>query len=98
MKNKYWLNEYGERYWYKKSDITITACRAYYWVDRVVFIHESSVYEYELGKWTTSDRHGKGETTYLDFKNEFDKWVPIENWEEYVEMLRLEYDAIKYNI
>ena len=93
--NKYWLNEYGERYWYKKSDMTIVAYRAYHWVDRITFINEGSTH-YAVGYgWSTSDRHVLGGITYTELKNELNDWVPIEDHKKYAEMLN---DFYKYNI
>ena len=97
-KNKYWLDEYGERYWYKNSDITISAHRAFYWVDRIIFLNEGSVYEYEKRKFSTSDRRVVGEMTYTKFKKQLNDWTPIENFQEYCKLLKLEYDCRKYNI
>jgi hypothetical protein len=98
-KNKYWLDEYGERSWYKKSDITITAHRPYYWVDKMYFIREGAVNEYRPGKWTTSNRTAiHGDMSFTEFQNHIDDWVPIENFDDYVQLLRLEYDARKYNL
>jgi len=96
-KNKYWLNDYGDRYWYKNSDITKTAHRSYHWVDRVTFIHESSVSFYN-DHWTTSDRHNLHDTTYTLFKNEIEDWTPIENFDEYTKMLVFYYECQKYNV
>lgn len=45
---KYWLNEWGKRYWYKKSDMTIVAHRSYHWVDRVTFINEVGQLEIDI--------------------------------------------------
>lgn len=93
---KYWLNEYGERYWYKKSDMTIVAHRAYYWVDRIVFINEGSTHYAEGYGWSTGDRHHiGGDITYTEFKKQLDDWVPIEDHKEYAEMLNYFY---KYNL
>lgn len=97
--NKYWLNEWGERYWYKNSDITITAHRAYHWVDRVIFINEGSVYLYNENKWSTSDRLGLGSKKYSEFmKEQIQEWTPIEDYQEYCKMLKFEYECRKYNI
>lgn len=95
-KKKYWLNEYGERYWYFKSDPTITAHRAYYWVDRIVYIHERTVRKisddsmFNPGHLTTSDRRCLGSDefnhpdTYTEFKKEGKLWIPIENYDIYI--------------
>jgi len=97
---KYWLNEFGERYWYKKSDITITAHRSYHWLNRITFIKEGSVhYVEDKGIWSTGDRRHIGETTYTKFKEEEDNWVPIQSFWKYAEELKYEYDYIrKYNL
>lgn len=96
---KYWLNEFGNRYWYKKSDKTKTANRSYHWVDRVTFINEGSVhYVEEKGIWSTGDRKVLGGTTYTKFKEEEKDWVPIENFEKYAEELKDEYDRRKYKL
>ena len=104
-KNKYWLNEYGERYWYKKSDITINAHRAYYWVNRVTFIKVGKVEFIKSDEiipydhWTTSDRrYLKGEKTYTEFKNEIEDWEPIENYDEYTKLLKEEYECRKFGL
>lgn len=98
---KYWLNEWGERYWYKNSDITITAHRSYHWVDRIVFIEESSVIWLEDKQvWTTSDRHcNQGpDITYTKFKEQLNDWTPIEDYDEYTQLLRKHYECKKYNL
>jgi hypothetical protein len=103
---KYWLDKYGERYWYKNSDVSITANRAYYWKDRVIFTHESKVVWCEpselipYGHYSTTDRHILHETTYTSFSASLDtdEWTPIDNFETYTEMLRFEYECRKYNI
>jgi len=93
---KYWLNEYGERYWYKKSDMTIVAYRAYHWVDRITFINEGSTHYVEGYGWSTGDRLYIGkETTYTEFKKQLDEWVPIEDHKKYAEELN---DYYKYNL
>ena len=95
---RYWLNEYGSRYWYKNSDITKTAHRSYHWVDSISFIHESSVAFYN-DHWTTSDRHCTGGTTYTKFKEEdIENWTPIEDFDKYTEMLVFYYECQKYNV
>lgn len=100
----YWLNKWGQRYWYKNSDISITANRAYHWVDKVVFIHESKVVWYEpsdlipYGHYSTTERHHVGETSYTKFKETEDEWTPIENFDDYTEMLRFEYECRRYNV
>ena len=96
---KYWLNEFGDRYWYKKADKTITAHRSYHWVDRVTFIKEGSVHYLEdKGIWSTGDRLHIGETTYTKFKEEEKDWVPIENFWKYAEELKDEYASRKYKL
>lgn len=98
---KYWLNEYGERYWYKKSDMAITAHRSYYWVDRVMFLEEGSVHWVEDKQiWSTSDRHhNQGpDITYAEFKKQIDDWEPIENFQEYAKELKFYYECKKYNV
>ena len=100
---KYWLNEHGERYWYFKYDISITACRSYYWVDRVTYIHESEVHQYN-GRLTTSGRHWltikefNHPQKYSEFKNEKHLWVPIKDFNEYTKKLKFYYDCKKYNL
>lgn len=102
--NKHWLNEWGERYWYKNSDITITAHRSYHWVDRITFIKESNVIWCEpsdlipYGHYTTTDRHHLGGTTYTKFKEEIDEWTPIDNFDDYIQLLKFEYECRKYNV
>lgn len=81
-----WLNEFGSRYWHKNSDITKTAHRSYHWVDRVTFIHESRVDQYN-NKLTTSGRQYIGETTYTLFKMDINNWTPIEDFDKYTIML-----------
>ena len=97
--NEYWLNEHGGRYWYKNSDITITAHRPYWWKDSVSFINEGSVYYVEDKKiWTTSDRRHIGHTTYTEFKDDEHNWTPIKNFEDYALLLKDEYHYRKYNL
>ena len=38
---KYWLNRYGLRRWNINGDIIKSAERAYYWVDRMLFLDEN---------------------------------------------------------
>lgn len=33
---KYWLNEWGLRYWHHKDDDNIVLMRSYYWVDSII--------------------------------------------------------------
>lgn len=99
--HKYWLNEYGERYWYKNSDMSITAHRPYHWVNRVSFIKESNVIWVEpsnlipYGHYTTTDRKSLGETTYTNFKKEIDQWIPIKDFDEYTLQLK---NLLDYNL
>lgn len=87
-KKKYWLNEYGERYWYKKSDMSIVAYRAYYWKDRVSFIHEGSVHYAKNYGWSTGNRkHIGNDITYTEFKKQKSDWIPIEDHKKYAEEL-----------
>ena len=102
---KYWLDKHGNRYWYKNSDISITANRAYHWVDRVIFIKESKVIWAEpsklipYGHYTTTERKFHGdEMTYTKFKEEINDWTPIENFDDYIKLLKFEYEVRKYNI
>ena len=37
---KYWLNEYGERYWINE-ELNITLYRPYHWVDSIYIIDET---------------------------------------------------------
>lgn len=97
-RKKYWLNEYGSRYWYKKSNMSITAHRSYHWVDRVSFLEEATVNWLEDKQiWSTSDRHhNQGpDITYTEFKKQLENWTPIENFDEYASHLN---DYKKYNI
>jgi len=90
--NKYWLNIHGERYWYLKTDMSKTARRSYYWVDRVTFIHEETTHFIKDGNfWSTSDRHYLNQKTYTQFKYELDKWAPIENFKQYARKLHYYY-------
>jgi len=99
MNKKYWLNEHGKRYWYSKSNMSFTACRAYEWVDRVMFIHESAVYFVkDKNIWTTTNRHSRGEMSYTIFKKDIDNWIPIENYDDYVLKLKIYLECEKYNI
>lgn len=92
-RNEYWLNDYGERYWHRKDDISMTAHRSYYWVDRVSFIHEKTThYVKEKKIWSTGDRlHVGKDKTFTDFKNELDDWVPILDFWEYTRILNKYY-------
>jgi len=100
----YWQNKWGGRYWYSKIDMSITAHRSYYWVDRVTFIHESEVVWCEpsdlipYGHYSTTGRHHKGETTYTKFKETEDEWEPILDFDKYTMDLKFEYECRKYNI
>jgi hypothetical protein len=100
----YWLNKWGERSWYSKKDMGITATRSYYWVDRVIFIEESEVILCEPSAYipyehySTSGRHSKGETTYTKFKLGEDEWEPIKDFDEYTLQLKFEYECRRYNI
>lgn len=100
----YWLSEYGQRSWYSKKDMGITATRAYHWVDRVIFIEESEVVWCEpstyipYGHYSTSGRHSKGETTYTQFKLSENEWEPILDWDKYTMDLKFEYECRRYNI
>ena len=93
---KYWLNEHGERYWYFKSNITITAHRSYYWNDRISYINEQRVETYN-GRLTTSGRRCLGKKdfehpdTYTEFKLELDNWTPISDYSDYTKMLNSHY-------
>lgn len=104
---KYWLNEYGERYWYLKTDITKTAHRSYHWVDRISYLNEGSVTEYDDNgtiKLTTSDRlviskpNFNHPDKYSDFKFEKKLWQPIKDYQEYTKMLKFYYECKKYNV
>lgn len=100
-RNKYWLNEFGDRYWYKNTDMSITAHRSYYWVDRVSFIEESSVHWVEDKEiWSTSDRHhNQGpDITYTEFNKQLENWTPIENFYEYARELKDYLEYKKYNL
>jgi len=112
QKNDHWLNEYGERYWYKNSDITITAHRSFHWVDRISFIKESNV-EWMIccsrygnvpselipyGHYTTTGRNHLGGMTYTKFKEKIDEWTPIDNFDDYIQLLKFEYECRKYNV
>lgn len=100
--NEHWLNEFGNRYWYKNSDISITANRSYYWVDRVIFIKESEVIWAKSilvpEHYTTTGRQHLSETTYTKFKEEIDEWTPIDNFDDYIQLLKFEYECRKYNV
>lgn len=72
---EYWLNEHGRRYWSSKADPSLTATRAYHWVDRVLFIDESE-----------GDRKYIGETTFTKFLEVEDAWIPM-TVQEYEEIL-----------
>lgn len=103
MKNskKYWLNEFGLRYWYKNSNMSITACRLYHWVDKISLIEEGSVYWVEDKQiWTTSDRKHIGSISYTEFKKQklLDDWTAIENFDDYAKKLKKYYEIRKYNL
>ena len=100
-KDKYWLDDYGSRYWYKNTDMSISAHRSYHWVDRVTFIHESSVHWIDdKNIWSTSDRHCNvgPDIRYTEFKNQLDDWTPIENFDEYAKELKDYLEYKKYNL
>lgn len=110
-KNKYWLNEYGERYWYKKTNMSIVAYRPYSWKDSVSFIDEGSVHYAENYGWSTGNRKYINSITYSEFKKQKNDWIPIKDHKEYaeklmsflyspeeVEKLKLESNIHKYNL
>jgi hypothetical protein len=78
---KYCLNEHGRRYWTSKADSSLTATRAYHWVDRVIFIEEFK-----------GDRLCVGETTFTKFLEVEDAWTPmtVQEYEELLEKHRNE--------
>ena len=74
------------------------------WNPIIIFIKESSVIWVEpstlipYGHYTTTERKSLGETTYTKFKEEIDEWTPIDNFDDYIKMLKFEYEVRKYNL
>ena len=70
---KYWLNEFGNRYWLKKDNATLFANRPYHWVDLVSFIDES-----ELHYDGSPKRKHVGSMTFSEFITQKDDWIIID--------------------
>ncbi len=64
---RYWLNEWGLRYWTNKNDKYLTAQRSYHWVDRITFIDESE----------GSRKYVGDETTFTEFIENEEHWHPM---------------------
>ena len=73
---KYWLNEFGRRYWVRKDNPTYFATIPYHWVDMVNFIDESEV-DSDVNSINFGYRYRKyvDSVKFSDFILKDDDWV-----------------------